>query len=372
MTTDQQAPDPQAGEKKAAPKHAPTFTAPYVSSDPRPSERRRSGAVLPWLLLVVVAAAGGIGGWSLNQKIDRTQQEIAKHQLTSDNTVVQVQAQAKQAIDTLHDLQSRMTALETRVADSNNQQAALQQLYQDLVRNRDDWVLAETEQIVNSANQQLQLSGNVRGALIALEGADARLSQTGAPQFGGLRDALQQDIEKLKAVPAQDMSSLAGKIDQAIAQIDDLPLQAEEIGAPGAPSGASAAATPAGAPSDWHVWWLRLRNEVTSSLTQLVQVRRLGGSDAMLVSPDQGYFLRANLKLRLLNARLALLGRNQATLHDDLGAAQAALSKYFDGKSRRTQAVLTLLKQVDNDTQSIELPTLDASLAAIAQIKNKH
>lgn len=347
----------------------PTYSAPYPPTPDAPARApRKASAVLPWLLVVVVGAAAGIGGWSLNQKLERVQQEMAKRQQASDTAVVQAQAEAKQSADTLRDVQTRLTTLEARVSDSRSQQAALEQLYQDLARNRDDWVLAETEQIVNSANQQLQLTGNVRGALIALEGADARLAQTGAPQLAGLRTALQKDIEKLKAVPAQDLSQLTGKIDQAIAQIDSLPLQAEEIALPAKAPGEAAAGTP----TDWRAWWLRLRSEVAGSLMQLVQVRRLDGADAMLVSPDQGYFLRANLKLRLLNARLALLGRNQAALHSDLAVAQGALNKYFDGKSRKTLAVKALLTQVGNDTQNVELPTLDDSLAAIVQVKNKH
>ncbi|QDH58903.1 hypothetical protein FKQ53_06150 [Pandoraea pnomenusa] len=332
-----------------------------------PHKRRGTGAALPWLLFVLVSAGAGIGGWSLNQKLDRVQQEMARRQQAGDAQVMQAQVRTAQALDNQRDLQNRLTALEGRVADSRSQQAALEQLYQELAHNRDEWVLAETEQIVTSANQQLQLTGNVRGALIALEGADARLARTGAPQLAGVRDALKKDIDRLKAVPAADLPQLTGKLDQAIAMIDTLPLQAEEQRV--APK--ADASGPAGAgETGWVATWHRLSSEMLGSLKQLVQVRRLDDPDVMLVAPEQGAFLRANLKLRLLNARLALLARNASAVHGDVVVAQAALDKYFDGKSRRIAAVKTLLDQIDAGARTIELPTLDASLTAIGQVKD--
>jgi uroporphyrinogen III methyltransferase/synthase len=105
-------------------------------------------------------------------------------------------------------------------------------------------------------------------------------------------------------------------------------------------------------------------------LTGLVQVRRLDSPDAYLVAPDQGYFLRANLKLRLLSARLSLLARNQATLRSDLAAADGMLLKYFDSGSPTTQTVLGLVRQVEPAAADLQLPNLDASLAAVHQYKS--
>lgn len=376
MTTDNRVPEsspnspastgPAASSPSAAPYGTPGVPPAWTPPEP-PQKRRGSGAALPWLLFVLVSAGAGIGGWSLNQKLDRVQQEMARRAQAGDAQVMQAQVRTAQALDNQRDLQNRLTALEGRVADSRSQQASLEQLYQELAHNRDEWVLAETEQIVTSANQQLQLTGNVRGALIALEGADARLARTGAPQLAGVRDALKKDIDRLKAVPAADLPQLTGKLDQAIAMIDTLPLQAEEQRA--APK--SDATGPSGAgDTGWRATLDRLSGEMLGSLKQLVQVRRLDDPDVMLVAPEQGAFLRANLKLRLLNARLALLARNAAAVHTDVLVAQAALDKYFDGKSRRIRAVKTLLDQVDSGARTIELPTLDASLTAIGQVKD--
>ena len=85
-----------------------------------PHKRRGTGAALPWLLFVLVSAGAGIGGWSLNQKLDRVQQEMARRQQAGDAQVMQAQVRTAQALDNQRDLQNRLTALEGRVADSRS------------------------------------------------------------------------------------------------------------------------------------------------------------------------------------------------------------------------------------------------------------
>lgn len=121
----------------------------------------------------------------------------------------------------------------------------------------------------------------------------------------------------------------------------------------------------------WEVWIDEVAHGIGEQLTSLVQVRRIDNADAMLVTPDQGYFVRENLKLRLLSARLALLSRNQTTLKSDLQAAQSALTRYFDASSKDTQTVIDLVKQVDAGSAAVELPNLDTSLQAVNQYRNR-
>jgi uroporphyrin-3 C-methyltransferase/uroporphyrinogen III methyltransferase/synthase len=90
-----------------------------------------------------------------------------------------------------------------------------------------------------------------------------------------------------------------------------------------------------------------------------------------MLSPTQSYFLRENVKLRLLNARLALLSRNEAAFRNDLAAAQEALVKYFDTRARATQTAQALLRQVQTNNLAIEMPSLAESLNAVRNYKAK-
>ena len=74
-----------------------------------------------------------------------------------------------------------------------------------------------------------------------------------------------------------------------------------------------------------------------------MRVQRLDASDPALVAPESRFFLRENLKLRLLHARLALLQRDEAAFRADIKAAQGWLNRWFDveaeaGRDRRADA----------------------------------
>jgi uroporphyrinogen III methyltransferase/synthase len=110
---------------------------------------------------------------------------------------------------------------------------------------------------------------------------------------------------------------------------------------------------------------------VLDELGQVIRVRKVDDTNALLLSGDQGWFLRENVKLRLLNARLALLSRNEPVFRNDLAAAQAMIARYFDTRSRRVQGVLTLLKQAQASAVTVSLPTMAESLGALHALKKE-
>jgi uroporphyrinogen III methyltransferase/synthase len=263
--------------------------------------------------------------------------------------------------------------LQGKLNDAEAHSQALQQQYQDLASNRDDWTIAEVEQILSSASQQLQLTGNVQLALFALQSADTRLAAATGPQIVAIRKAIAQDIDKLNATPSTDLTGLAIKLDTAISQVDNLPLAGEApieraTARAAAPGNSASIAAATGQPR-WKVLWQQFVSGIGQQLSSLVSVRRIDNADAMLTSPDQGYFVRENVKLRLLSARLSLLSRSESTLKSDLHAADAALARYFDPSSKKVTSVRDLVKQVDQASLAVAVPNLNESLAAVHQFK---
>jgi uroporphyrinogen III methyltransferase / synthase len=359
---------PQPAATTALPPNPP-FT-PYEAQ-----KRHSASGPLLWFVVVIIACAAGVGGFALNRKLERTEQQIAQRQQANDTQTNELRIKTDQALATVHQSDSQVAQLEGKLADAQTAQQALQQQYADLARNRDDWTLAEVGQMLSAASQQLQLTGNTQLALFALQSADTRLAASDSPQAIAVRKAIAQDVDKLKAAPSTDLTGLAIKLDNAIDQVDSLPLSGEAPIAratPHAPTWADtekvAAAT--GKPR-WEVWWHEVSTGIGEQLTSLVQVRRIDNADAMLVTPDQGYFIRENLKLRLLSARLALLSRNQTTLKSDLQAAQSALTRYFDNASKQTQTAIDLVKQVEAGSAAVELPDLSNSLQAVSQYRSR-
>ena len=90
-----------------------------------------------------------------------------------------------------------------------------------------------------------------------------------------------------------------------------------------------------------------------------------------LLTPGQAYFLRENLKLRLLNARLSLLTRDEAGYREDLRVAQAWIARYFDTRAKPTASAQAQLKQLAQATVSIEPPNLAESLGAARAFKSR-
>lgn len=360
---------PQPAATSALPPNQP-FT-PYEAQQ----KRRSASGPLLWFVVVIIACAAGVGGYALNRKVERTEQQLVQRQQANDAQTNDLRVKTDQALATVHQSDSHVAQLEGKLADAQSAQQALQQQYADLARNRDDWTMAEVGQMLSAASQQLQLTGNTQLALFALQSADTRLAASDSPQAAAVRKAIAQDIDKLKAAPSTDLTGMAIKLDNAIDQVDNLPLSGEAPIAHVTPKAATWAdtakvATATGEPR-WKVWWREVTTGIGQQLTSLVQVRRIDNADAMLITPDQGYFVRENLKLRLLSARLALLSRNQTTLKSDLQAAQAALTRYFDSTSKKTQTVIDLVKQVDAGSAAVELPNLNTSLQAVNQYRSR-
>jgi uroporphyrin-III C-methyltransferase len=293
-------------------------------------------------------------------RLDTLREQVAQRVRDSESESRDARLIAKQAQEALREVQAKQSQLELKLAESQSQQVALEALYQELSRSRDEWILAEIEQILTIASQQLQLAGNVRAALVALQTADARLARSDRPQFAPLRKIIASDIERLKAAPSADIPGLAIKLDQLIVGVDSLPLAQESRPALQPDAGADPGAAPV---------WERLGADFLKELRQLVRVERMDRPDPAMLSPSQALFLRENLKLRLLNARIALLARDESTFRADVRTASVWMDRYFDRKSRAAAAMQATLSQLSAGGPGMALPSMSESLAAVRNYK---
>ena len=317
-------------------------------------------ARLPLLVLIAVLLAAGLAAlaWlDSRNRIDATQEELARRLREIESDSREARTLSRQTQEALREAQAKVSQLEGRLAESQSQQLALEALYQELSRNRDEWQLAEIEQVLAIASQQLQLARNVRAALLALQLAESRLSRTDRPQFAPIRRALARDIERLKAAPVVDFPSVANRIDGLIASVDAMPLAFEERTERPAPAAKDAAAE--------RSFLSRLGAEVWAELSQLVVVRKMGPAEPPLLPPTQAYFVRENWRLRLLNARASLLSRDEAGYREDLRASLTWVQRYFDPKSKQTADAVAQLKQLSAVSITFEMPTISESLEAV-------
>lgn len=313
-----------------------------------------------WLALLALALVVA-QWWASRDELRGTQQQVAARLAETDTVAKESRALARQNQEQIENIQGKMGAMEATVAESRSQQLALESMYQELSRSGEDRLVAEVEDAINAAVQQLHIGGHVEGALLALQNADTRLGGTDNPVLLPLRKAVIRDIETLKALPLIDVAGVSSKLETIIAAIDEMPL---------ANTGKPRIDPPPPEGSVFEpVFWRAMLAEVWRELRQLVRVERLDRPEPVLLAPEHAFFLRENLKLRLINARLALLQRDTASFRDDLRMSRQWLDRHFDTTHRSvTQALATMAQLADTDLQ-LSLPTLDASRTALHKIK---
>lgn len=306
-------------------------------------------------LLVVIFVWQWLDG---RHEISSMREELAKKIAEMDGAAKANAILIAKNQDEVREMSVKLTTLEAYYTQAQNQRAALETLYNNLSISRDETALADVEQLLLIAGQQLQLSGNVKAALIAMEGADARLQRMDRPALNGLRKSIGRDIDKLRALPKVDVSGINLKINRILVAVDDVPLvdrhrPSENVVAKSHVSVANEAA------------WQKFISALWLEVKQLVRIENTGLSQIVLLPPKQEFFLRENLKMRLVSARLALLSRDEESFRQEIRAAQLWTKRYFDVKSQEGSHMADELDTLAAASIDIELPDIGSSLQAV-------
>jgi len=330
---------------------------------------------LAYAVLILGAIALLVSGL-LWQKLGNIQEELARRSLDSGAQAIEARTLAKAAQDSTRELAARLSLQENRISEVSLQRTQLEELMQSLSRSRDENLVVDIESALRLAQQQAQLTGSPVPLIAALTSAQLRIQRAAQPRLSPLLRAIAKDTDRIKAASLTDVPALMIKIDELTRMADELPMaNAMPTGAPARPD-AQLAKPPEGKSNwAWESWFdiqsakavaRRTLDTLRDEGRKLLRVSRIDQPEAALMSPEQSFFLRENLKLRLLNARLGLLARQTDTARADLGNVSAWLGKYFDPTSRKTQAAVQLLQQVQSQLKTSELPRLDDTMAALA------
>ncbi|WP_332827359.1 uroporphyrinogen-III C-methyltransferase [Ramlibacter sp.] len=335
---------------------------PVATTVPGPFPPRSSAlsrAVL--LVLALLAGAGLLSSVMLWQRLSSIQEQLARQTTDSAANAIEARTLARQAQEIARDAAARQALLETRLSEVALQRTQVEELVQSLSRSRDENLLVDIDSALRLAQQQTQLTGSAEPLLAELRTSEQRLARAAQPRLARLRASIARDIERIRSTSVTDVPALLARLDDVVRQVDDLPV-ANAVPARALNEPVRKATTQGG------MWWERARDTLLEEARGLVRVSRIDQPDAVLLAPEQATFLRENLKLKLLNVRLSLLARQTDTARADLAAAIAALNKYFDPASRRTQAAATQLQQVQAQVRTAEVPRVNDTLAAIATL----
>ena len=329
------------------------------ASRPVPSTRQN-------LALLVAILALLFAGWQwyeTRQRMADNAQEMNRRLAEAAAASQEERGVQRQLREEIESLQGKLGALEGKLDEYESQSATLQTLYENISRGREESILIEVEHAVTLAGQQLQLAGNVPAAILALQSADARLARLDQGRFLPLRKALAKDMERLNALPLVDLPGISLRLEQIVVGIDKLP-----VGSYGRPSKMAENENGDSAPVVLP-WWRRTASDLWQELKGLIRIQRFDRAEPPLLAPGQDYLLRENIKLRLLNARLALFAHDQATFRSELKAAGDTLDSYFDSRDKAVQADQALIKQLLVGATEVQAPSLAETQTALRALR---
>jgi len=373
----------------AAPGASAPASAPADPVKARPA-KRGSGPLVPALIILILLAAGlGYALWMQRTQFVSAGREVATRLETLTADLAQARKDTREALALAQAQAGRVGELEDTVRETQSQYNALQLAWQNFNDSASDELLAnDVERLLTIANQQLRLAGNVSNAIVALETAQSRLARADRPRFSSLQQAINGDLDRLRAVSTVDIPAQSGRIDRLVALIGKAPLLVPDAAAPGvAPAGENApAAAPAPTvdpladlPAD-AAWWQRWRAEMASwpgragaalahELGGLITIQRVDEPAALLLSPDQADQVRGMLRQRLLTAQLAMLMRQPAVWKSELDNVGVTLAKYFDNRSPDTVAAQALARELAQTDIAVRMPEVADSLNAVAALR---
>jgi len=321
---------------------------------------QRSRWVLIFLgTLALLALLSSVFLW---QKLSRIQEQLARQSADSGVQALEAKTWAKQAQETVKDSAARVALLEARLAEVALQRTQLEELMQSLSRSRDENLLVDIESALRIAQQQALMTGSTEPLVAALQSAQKRVQRTAQPRLMPLARTLEKDLERINSLPGFDLPGLMLKLDEGVALVDGLVLANDATSQQSRLSQQTEPMANATPMSWWMAGLIRMGDEFKS----LLRVSRIDAPEAALLSPEQAFFVRENLKLKLLNARLGLLARQKDGVRADLHASAILVRRYAEPQSRRTTQLLQLLEQTTEQVRTAEVPRIEASLTALS------
>jgi uroporphyrin-III C-methyltransferase len=367
--------------------------------------RRRAWVGIVMTVVALVAFAALALSAMLWQRLDAAQQELVRRSQDTLGKAIEARTLAEQSGALVDSIQARLSVAEVKLSEVSLQRSQLEELMLSVSRSRDDNLVQDLESAIRLAQQQTELTGTVQPLLAALQAADQRIARAAQPRLNPVQRAIARDVERIQNAALADLPTMLNRVDELVRQVDEWPVR-NQVGAvqlspvrsevaaepqeartqtdAGNDAGASAAAglaAPASAhipaagaevadgwarlTSGWGDFWRGLWADLTREGRELVRVSRIDEPDAMLLAPEQAYLLRENVKLKLLNARLALLSRQANVVQRDLRSIDNSIGRYFDSEDPGVQSAHASIKDLRDQLVSLDLPRPDESLAAL-------
>ncbi len=357
------------------------------NESPAPGAPRLAPAT--WLalaaLVVAVLAAGAAGyAWyqsAVTARLESVDQRNLVQRVAGEfDEIKQAQGQFEQRFDALGErlaaLQSqtdaalaaasreRTEAIEALRGEVDLLSTSVEQVYTDLGRSVDTWMLEEAEQLLLLANQRLALVHDAALASTALRLADAKLAEIGDPRLTPVRERIAEELAVLGAMPRLDVSGAALRLAALMEEVPGMAL-AQDLQRPEWQSGEA----PPDAEADGSAGTMeRFAREVLDDLGNLVRVRRVDEARLPKLTPVQRFLVHENLRLQLSGAQYALLRGDGELFRANLDAARQWAGRYLDVGAEPVRSLLDAIDEMSALPVDRETPSIAGSLEALRAV----
>lgn len=248
---------------------------------------------------------------------------------------------------------------DTTVADIRSELSReLEDIRSRLGTSAQDWIYAEVEYLVRMANQRVLMERDASSALYLLQSADGIIREADDLVAHELRESLARDIAALKSISAPDTQGIYLEISALIGQVDSLKRETPAYTLPDGPTEETGADS-----SLWGQAMLILSN-AGSRLASLVDFRRGSVEVQPILPPEEAYYLRQNLILKLQLAQLALLEGDEAVYRSALDEASTWITDSYDPSDAATKAMQESLARLGDISIEVVMPDISGSLVA--------
>ena len=370
--------------------HTPSH--PSSSATSLKVKKRSAGPSWPIVLVIVflliACVAAGVA-WFQQKRLDNIGREVATQLKGLTTQVIDARRDATQALSLVQSQSNRIAQMEQAQLEAKSQYLTLEQLLAGTNKGMEDSMLAnDIDRLLTIASQQLRLAGNVNNAIMSLEAAQSLLIRADRARFAAVQRAISLNLDRLRAVPFVDISQLSSRLETLSGLLARAPLVLPDAAAPKVVSEHAiaqrqpqpVASLPSQTVDSTKLWWETLLDRslswsksaaviVVREFAEVVSIQRVSDANALLMSPEQGGLLRANLGTRVLTAQMALLLHQAPVWKAELSKIEQSLKVRFEQNSSDTQAAMRLVKELSAVQITVSLPDISDSLSALESVR---
>ena len=328
---------------------------------------KKGGTAIALLALLVALGIGGAGYYFGQQKMDEIQQKLTALGQPESSVQTENNEKLQTAFEEYkNSVTQKIDLLENEIARKDHSIQGLQAQVNKLdavgkVEQPTDWLLSETDFLLNNALRKLVLDNDVDTAISLLKVADETLAKVNDAKVINVRQAINADLKQLLSVNNVDQNAIMQHLSQLANGVDELVVlnvnfdEQENVQL-------------SDSVEDWKA---NAEKSALSFLNHFIRVKPRNVNSKELLAPNQDIYLRENIRLRLQIAIMAVPRQQNDLYKQSLEMVSSWVRSYFDTNTEVAQNFLKEIDELAEQSIYVDVPNQLTSLVVLDKLLNK-